>query len=160
MKIKINKQRENKYVKTKWNKTKSPLKYNYIHFAMANYSCIWGLPYCVVDILSETTLEKTNFLFASGYRLQMASWLGTQSHLAWICIGFMYTAIVWVLKYVITVVSGRNCLFGVTLHLWLLGSFCLLFHIVPWALNGRVWWWHLVCEWVCQSHLLLHVVQS
>lgn len=43
---------------------------------LVNYSQAWSLPWSVVDITNDTRLEKAEFYFASGYQLQVASWLG------------------------------------------------------------------------------------
>lgn len=42
-------------------------------FVLAIYFWAWGLPLAVVCTTSETLLEKTNFSFASGYELEIAS---------------------------------------------------------------------------------------
>lgn len=43
---------------------------------LANYSWAWSLPWWIVDINSDTPLEKISSPFASGDQLQIASWLG------------------------------------------------------------------------------------
>lgn len=52
-------------------KTKNPLiKIKHaVHFVLANYSRIWGLPWCVLD----TSREKADVPFTSEYQLQIAS---------------------------------------------------------------------------------------
>lgn len=54
-------------------------KHCWVNFVVANYSCAWGLPWCVVNWPSKTPLEKTNFPLASRYRLHIASWLGVRT---------------------------------------------------------------------------------
>jgi hypothetical protein len=43
--------------------------------------------------------------------------------------------------------SGRHGFLGITHH----KSFCLLVHIDPWTLRGRVWWRHPMWDWVFQG---------
>lgn len=45
-----------------------------ICFLLANYSRAGARPWSVVEILSVSPLEKTNFSFTSRYRLQIAAW--------------------------------------------------------------------------------------
>lgn len=68
----------------------------------------------------------------------------------------------WVCMYIRPVVSGRyclNCLLGIIHYLWLLKSFCFLFHIDFWALSGGfdedILFW-TKCSKVSHS---LHIVQ-
>lgn len=84
-------------------------------------SWAWNLPWSVVYILSETPLEKGSFSFASGYQVQIASWLG---------VGAVFTspqqccdsiwrelahaaASLWVSMCISPVMSGRHCFLGV-----------------------------------------------
>lgn len=53
---------------------------------LANYSRAWSLPWWVVDINSDTPLEKVSSPFASGDQLQIASWLGWNLLSAGICL--------------------------------------------------------------------------
>lgn len=63
------------------NKAKGNKKFTKIlSFVFVNCSWVWGLPWSVVHMPSETRLEKIDFLPASGYQLQMASWLGVEPH--------------------------------------------------------------------------------
>lgn len=45
-------------------------------FVLVHYSWSGVLPLSVANIWSITSLEKTDFYFACGYQLQIASWLG------------------------------------------------------------------------------------
>lgn len=49
-------------------------------FLLASYSWAWGLPWNVVNILSKTTMEKTNISFVSVHQLCIRSWLGIGAH--------------------------------------------------------------------------------
>lgn len=64
MKIKASREEtsQTKTAKTKQNGTKSSQKYHWVHFVFMSYSWAWGLPWSVVEIPSETPLEKTDFL--------------------------------------------------------------------------------------------------
>lgn len=65
----------------------------------------------MVNVHSETPLEKANFSFASRYELQIVSWLGIEAHiyspllvlwhhLTWTCAGLMHVVIVSVCSYI------------------------------------------------------------
>lgn len=51
-----------------------------VHFVLPNYSWAQDLLWSVFGTSIEATLEKTDFLFASRYRLHIASWLKAGSH--------------------------------------------------------------------------------
>ena len=117
------------------------------------------------DSIQWHTTGENGFFFASGYQLQLASWLGMGS-----CVCFPSGLalhwpepgqVLWVLLQPLSVnvcispvVSGRHCFLGV-IQLWLLQSFWLLFGLGPWALRRWIWWKHSIQDWVLQSLLLL-----
>lgn len=72
MKIKTSREEtsQTKTAKTKQNGTKSSQKYR-VNFVFMSWA--WDLPWSVVEIPSETTLEKTGFLSASENQLQIPS---------------------------------------------------------------------------------------
>lgn len=46
-----------------------------VHFMLANYSWLWGLPWCVADVPSNTPLEKTGFPFSAAvYCTSLLGW--------------------------------------------------------------------------------------
>jgi hypothetical protein len=47
-----------------------------ICFVLINYTLAWVLPWSVVDINSDSPLEKTFLFFPRMYQLYIASWLG------------------------------------------------------------------------------------
>lgn len=59
-------------IKTNKQNTKKSIKGEGV-CVLANYSWVWGLLWTVVDVTSNTPLEKTDFLIASRYQLQTAS---------------------------------------------------------------------------------------
>lgn len=130
------------------------------------WCCLW------VNILRETPLERTNYDPAGGCQLEIASllWMG-----AWVPLPSQHWGSIrlesvqalymlprlWIhMKRIGTVVYIRQwdflyvCLFVLessTKPLWLLWSFCLLIHIVPWAWRGGGWWRYLIYDWVLQN---------
>jgi hypothetical protein len=49
-------------------------------FVLTNYFCTaWSM----VEILKDTSVEKTDFLFASRHQLKIAFWLGVDNPVWW-----------------------------------------------------------------------------
>lgn len=115
------------------------MRTNGVCFVLDNYYRAWGMTCHVDDIPSYTPLEKTVFPIPRGYQLQTVSWLGTLYTLpllsARILSGLILcTFCVCCLSFVILCVDqsyvyGRYCFLGVIHCLWILQSFCHLFHI-------------------------------
>lgn len=99
-------------------------------------------------------LEKTNFLFASSYQLELAFGLGMW---AWVHFPFQHwdpirprpvqiicipSQPLWAYMFTSPAIFRRPCFLRVLHPLWLLKSFHFLFHRVPWTLRGGIWWKH------------------
>lgn len=128
MKIKINEQKNNKIKKVFkqskmiWKVYESTID----HFVLASYSWERNLPWDMINISSDTPLEKTDLPFACRYQLQVASWSGVEAHVHFpvpgrdlhcTCTGLMCTAsiceficaeVMWCLEDTISLVSSSS----------------------------------------------------
>lgn len=98
-----------KYCPQEQNETKSLQNYHWIYCMLA---WAWGLPWSVVNIPCEASLEKTDFFsFVRGYNLHTVSWwrMGCHvyllcsvlgHHLAWACASLVCNATISVSSYV------------------------------------------------------------
>lgn len=117
-----------------------------------------------VCVPSEIYLEKTDFFsIANSYQLQRASALRmgvcvhfSSNHWDAICPWSLQTLYMlspsystWVHK-VIGPKVFRSCFHGVFYHLWILQSFHLLPHRIPWAPREENWWSNPFWDWVFQ----------
>lgn len=98
--------------------------------------------WAVVDISSETSLEKTDFPLASGYQSWINSCLGLETvstfsqswNPVWLEPGkalCMLPQSLCMHMCITLVVSRSSCFLGVNRHLWFTHSFCLLFSMDP-----------------------------
>lgn len=106
-----------------------------------------GLPWYVVDILNITPLKETDFPFSSSYEFLART--GNCDHfpssMLLICETWAYTRhmhSVSLSESLCSCVVSEKCYLGEVLFYPCLESFCLLFHIVFWALRGRMWYRH------------------
>lgn len=121
-----------KHIKTNKEKTKKTKQNETKHFMSANYPWAWVLPWCVADKPNKTSLEKTDFLSACRYHLQISSWMGVRAHAhfplsvlrphpVWSCAGLAHVLTISGCAYVhLPLVSGKRCFFEDIHHLWLL----------------------------------------
>lgn len=129
MKIKINNP-------VKQDKTNTHVKHG-VCFVLVHCSWAWGPPWSMVDILSDTPLEKADFPFPSRYQLPIASWLGMGFCLVSTCAGrsgrYRHSLCVFLCAPVLLCLD--DCFLTVIHHLCVLQYFCLLLQKDPWVLG-------------------------
>lgn len=108
---------------------------------LTNYFWAWSLPWSMVNLPTDTPLEKQTTLIFFSLSQQVSivnSFLIRGQDFACvflvrfcICAGLLHAATVSEFVCISPVVSGRHCIRGVIHYLWLLQSFYLFFHIDP-----------------------------